>query len=107
METIVFAIILLVCLGIGKVTNTLARRLVLNGAGIYLALFAAFATWNIYISWTSNLDSFQLGYALGRNITPALIIAVVAAFFFFKFRKDRAHQLHVQRLRQSRAEAGA
>jgi hypothetical protein len=45
-----------------------------------------------------------MGYALGRNITPPLIIALVATYFFFKFRTDKAHQLRVQKLRQSRAE---
>ncbi len=104
MELIGFAIVLFVCLGIGKIINIMARRLVFNGAGLYLALFAAFAIWNIYLSWNSTLDSFQMGYALGRNITPPLIIALVATYFFFKFRTDKAHQLRVQKLRQSRAE---
>lgn len=107
MELIAFAIVLLACLGIGKVFNVMARRLVLNGAALYLVLFAAFASWNIYLAWSSSLDSFQLGYTLGRAITPALIVAVVATFLFFKFRKDKAHQLHVQKLRQKRAESNA
>jgi len=104
MELIGFAIVLFVCLGIGKVINMITRRLVFNGAGLYLALFAAFAIWSIYTSWNSTLDSFQMGYALGRNITAPLIIALVATYFFFKFRTDKAHQLRVQKLRQSRAE---
>ena len=64
MELIGFAIVLLVCLGIGKVINIMARRLVFNGAGLYLALFAAFSIWNIYMSWNSTLDS------LARALAP-------------------------------------
>ncbi len=63
MELFGFAIVLLVCLGIGKIINMIARRLVVNGAGLYLVLFVAFAIWNIYMAWNSNLDSFQAGYA--------------------------------------------
>ena len=101
------AIVLLACLGIGKIINTIARRLLFNGAGLYLVLFAAFVIWNIYMAWNSSFDSFQTGYAFGLNITPALIIAAVAAYLFFKFRADKAHQLHVQKLRQKRAESEA
>lgn len=107
MELIVFSAVLLACLGIGKVVNAVARRPVLNGAGLYLVLFAAFTIWNIYMAWSSNLESFQVGYSLGRSITPALIIAVVATYFFFRFRANRAHQRHVQKLREQRAERDA
>ncbi len=103
MELVGFIIVFLICMGVAKAINSIRGRLIVNGAAVYLALAAVFLAWNIYMAWHSNLPSFQVGYAFGRNITPMLIVSAVAAYYFFKFRSDKAHQLHVQKLRAQRA----
>ena len=107
MELIGFVVVLLVCLGAGKIINAIAGRLLANGAGLYLVLFAAFTIWEIYLVSNSSLDSFQVGYVLGRDLIPPLMVAAVASYLFFRFSADKAHQLHVQKLRRTRAESDA
>lgn len=107
MELVGFIIVFLVCMGIAKAINAMRGRLTVNGAGIYLGLAALFVAWNVSLVWGSGLPPYELGYASGRNVGPALIVGAVAAYYFFSFRTEKAHQRHVQQLRQARAEADA
>ncbi|WP_313173192.1 hypothetical protein [Stenotrophomonas sp.] len=103
MEIIGFAIVLLICMGIAKAINAMRGRLTINGAAIFLALAAAFTAWNIYMAWHSDLSSYQVGYAFGRNLAPVILVSTIATYFFFKFRSAKAHELYVKKLREQRA----
>lgn len=107
MELIGFIIVFLACLGIAKAINSARRRLTVNGAAIFLALAAIFIAWNIYMAWQANLPPYQLGYAFGRNVGPLILVSGVAVYYFFKFRSDKAHELHVKKLREQRAASEA
>ncbi len=100
MELVVFIIIFLICMGVAKAINSIRKRLIVNGAAIYLVLAAIFLAWNIYMVWHSNLPSYQRGYAFGYSITPMLVVTTVAIYYFFKFRSKKAHQTRVQQLHQ-------
>ncbi|WP_157074306.1 hypothetical protein [Pseudoxanthomonas mexicana] len=103
MELVGFFVVFLVCMGIAKAINAMRGRLTVNGAGIFLALVAVFIAWNVFMAWQSSLPAYELGYALGRNVGPALIVGAVAVYYFFSFRTEKAHQRHVQQLREKRA----
>ena len=107
MELAGFAIVFLACMGIAKIINVLSRRLVVNGAAIYLALALAFVAWNVFMAWNSKLEPFQVGYVFGRNIAPMAVVAAVAVYYVFKFRSDKVHDAHVKRMREQRASAEA
>ena len=105
MELIGFILVFLVCMGVAKAINAARGRLTVNGAGIFLLLSAAFVAWNIVMAWQSTLPADDVAYALGRQAVPVFIMSAVAAYYFFSFRSEKAHQRHVQALRQARAEA--
>jgi hypothetical protein len=107
MELIGFILVFLVCMGVAKAINAACGRLVVNGAGIFLLLSAVFVGWIIAMAWQSTLPGDDVAYALGRHSVPVLIMSAVAAYYFFNFRSEKAHQRHVQKLRQARAEADA
>ena len=102
MELFGFIIVFLICMGIAKAINSIRGRLIVNGAAVFLALVAVFVTWNIYMAWHSTLPPGQVGYVFGYTLAPALVVSVIAGYYFVRFRSDKAHQLHVQKLRQQR-----
>lgn len=98
MEFLVFAVIFLVCMGIAKAINSARRAPVVNGAAIYLVLAVVFIVLNLVMASRSDLDPYQLGYALGRRITPAVCVGLIALYYFFKFRSDKVRE-RINRLR--------
>ena len=107
MELVGFFLVFLVCMGVAKAINAAQGRLAVNGAGIFLVLSAIFIAWSIAMVWQAGLPPYEQGYALGRGTIPAFIVSAIAVYYFVKFRSEKAHQRHVQKLRQARAEAEA
>ncbi|GAB1597150.1 hypothetical protein PAGU2638_28300 [Lysobacter sp. PAGU 2638] len=92
-------------MGIAKAINKMRGGFVINGAAVYLLLAAAFITWAGYLASQSNLPPGPRGYVFGHTIGPALIVGAAALYYFFKFRSEKAHHIHVQKLRQTRSQA--
>lgn len=103
MEFLGFVLLFLICMGIAKAVNSLRRTLTINGAAIYLMLAALFVAFNIFMASRSDLEPYQLGYTFGRSVTPAILVGLVALYYFFKFKSDKAHERHVKSLREKMA----
>lgn len=103
MELVAFVMVLLMCLGLAKIVNAVLKRRVVNGAAIYLLLALVYVGWNVVLASGSGLAPFDKGHVFGQSVAPALMVGLIALYFCFKFRSDKAHEVRVRKLREQRA----